>query len=420
MRIHPLNQAITVSSRTIAFVAAAVALAPAAIAAPVADFSRTVVSFGNIPPGIQSSVQPVFVTNVGDASLTIAGGSISGANANVFTVGGTCLPGTTLAPNARCRLDFAMMSMAMANLRGTFSLQSDSSPAPPSIALTYAMNDKGPYRPPDATPDWIDFGPTQPGTAAAPQTITLANPGSLEFLVSSIALVGGDANDFSLSSTCLAGAPFAPGKNCAATVGFLPTATGPRSTDLRLTLLGWEDINVSYFFSITGIGGSAGSPAIAAVEYYHAAFDHYFTTSIADEITKLDNGTFAGWVRTGQSFNVYPAAGAPASAVPVCRYFSTTFAPKSSHFYSALANECDGLLSNPNWQLEGYVFNVLLPAGDGSCPAAYAPVYRLYNNAQGAAPNHRFTTDLVIRSEMLVRGFAPEGNGIGVSMCSPN
>jgi len=117
-----------------------------------------------------------------------------------------------------------------------------------------------------------------------------------------------------------------------------------------------------------------------AVEYFHAAFDHFFVTDIGDEITKLDNGTFAGWARTGKSFNVFASAGAPAATVPVYRCFSTTFAPKSSHFYSALASECDGLLSNPNWQFEGYVFNVAPPAGDGSCPAGYAPVYRLYND----------------------------------------
>ncbi len=159
---------------------------------------------------------------------------------------------------------------------------------------------------------------------------------------------------------------------------------------------------------------------IAAIEYFHAAFEHYFVTDIADEIAKLDSGTFAGWARTGKSFNVFASAGAPASTVRVCRYFSTTFAPKSSHFYSALANECDGLLSNPNWQFEGYVFNVALPAGDGGCPAGYAPVYRVYNDGKGAAPNHRFTTDLAVRGQMLAQGYLPEGYGIGVSMCSPN
>ena len=78
------------------------------------------------------------------------------------------------------------------------------------------------------------------------------------------------------------------------------------------------------------------------------------------------------------------------------------------------------MLSNPNWQLEGYVFNVAPPAGDGSCPAGFAPVYRLYNDGQGAAPNHRFTTDLAVRGQMLAKGYVAEGYGIGVSMCSPN
>ena len=51
---------------------------------------------------------------------------------------------------------------------------------------------------------------------------------------------------------------------------------------------------------------------------------------------------------------------------------------------------------------------------------AMHPVYRLYNNGRGAAPNHRFTTDLAVRSQMLAQGYVAEGYGIGVSMCSPN
>jgi serine protease len=159
---------------------------------------------------------------------------------------------------------------------------------------------------------------------------------------------------------------------------------------------------------------------VAVIEYYHAAFDHYFITSLPDEIAKLDNGTFVGWTRTGRSFNVYASADAPSWTVSVCRFFSTTFASKSSHFYSALVNECDGLRSNPNWQFEDYVFNVAFPAIDGSCPIGHAPVYRVYNSGQGGAPNHRFTTDLSARSQMLAQGYMAEGYGIGVSMCSPN
>lgn len=33
--------------------------------------------------------------------------------------------------------------------------------------------------------------------------------------------------------------------------------------------------------------------------------------------------------------------------------------------------------------------------------------------------NHRFTTDLGVRAQMIALGYVPEGAGIGVTMCSP-
>jgi hypothetical protein len=157
-----------------------------------------------------------------------------------------------------------------------------------------------------------------------------------------------------------------------------------------------------------------------AVEYYHAAFDHYFVTHIADEITKLDNGTFVGWTRTGESFNVF--ADAPPGAAAVCRFFSTSFAPKSSHFYTPDVAECNTVKQNPNWQFEAEVFTIWRPDAAGNCPADTRPVYRMYNNGQGAAPNHRYTTSLAARATMLSpsKGWIPEGYGpLGVIMCSP-
>jgi len=161
----------------------------------------------------------------------------------------------------------------------------------------------------------------------------------------------------------------------------------------------------------------AAPPTADAIEFYHAAFDHYFITAIADEITKLDNGTFVGWVRTGRQFKVYTATGTALAVV--CRFFSTAFDPKSSHFYTALASECTIVKANPNWQFEGEVFFVGTPDADGNCASGTVPIYRLYNDGQGAAPNHRFATDLGVRSEMVAKGWIPEGSGIGVTMCAP-
>ena len=76
--------------------------------------------------------------------------------------------------------------------------------------------------------------------------------------------------------------------------------------------------------------------------------------------------------------------------------------------------------ANPNWQFEGGSVH----AAAARTPSAFAPpaspVYRLYNNGQGAAPNHRYTTSLATRATMLGKGWIPEGNGdFGVIMCSP-
>jgi hypothetical protein len=169
--------------------------------------------------------------------------------------------------------------------------------------------------------------------------------------------------------------------------------------------------------SASGTGVATAPTTIELIEYRHAEWDHYFITGIPDEITKLDNGTFVGWTRTGKAFNAF-VLGTADTAV-VCRFFSTSFDPKSSHFYTPSASECVTVKSNPNWKFEGEVFNVALPKADATCQAGTQPLFRAYNNGMGAAPNHRYTTDFVTFSEMLAKGWVPEGAGVGIIACVP-
>lgn len=164
------------------------------------------------------------------------------------------------------------------------------------------------------------------------------------------------------------------------------------------------------------VGPDIGATA-QAIEYYHPTFDHYFVTATRDEIMKLDRGEFDGWERTGHHFGVQVLPDAASS--PVCRFFTVAFGAKSSHFYAPRGLGCEEALANPDWQFEGDVFFSALPTLAGDCPAGTIPIYRLYNNGMGGAPNHRFTTDFAVREAMLARGYLPEGRGIGVGMCSP-
>jgi len=174
-----------------------------------------------------------------------------------------------------------------------------------------------------------------------------------------------------------------------------------------------------------GLFTSGPSPAI---EYYNPSLNHYFMTVNPQEVAELDLGVFAGWQRTGLSFLTYGSAPAAAgtSAGPVCRFY---IPPQhgNSHFFSADPVECaiarDKITTDPNFS--GYVeetpsaFFITLPDKvTGACPANTTPVYRLWN--QGSASNHRYTTSVVVKNQMIASGWLAEGYGPdAVDMCAP-
>lgn len=159
-------------------------------------------------------------------------------------------------------------------------------------------------------------------------------------------------------------------------------------------------------------------PANTTVEYYHVDFEHYFVTSLPTEIANLDAGRFYGWARTGQTFRVFPLGEAGTSNV--CRFFSEAFSPRSSHVYTPYGFECTALKDNPKWNFEGDVFGFRLPDASENCPTGTVPLYRFYNRGADGAPNHRFTTSLLVRAQMIAQGWDPEGLGPqGVFACVP-
>jgi len=159
----------------------------------------------------------------------------------------------------------------------------------------------------------------------------------------------------------------------------------------------------------------AGSP-VSVIEFYNQSLDHYFITYVADEIAKLDNGTFKGWTRTGQSFKVYATTQAATSAV--CRIYIPP-GKGDGHFFGRDKNECDGTITkNPTFILESASFFFLYPPNLGNCGAGQVPVYRVFSNRVDA--NHRYTTDRATRDLMVTKGWIAEGDGADtVVMCAP-
>jgi hypothetical protein len=173
-----------------------------------------------------------------------------------------------------------------------------------------------------------------------------------------------------------------------------------------------------------------GTTLVGIHEYHNAAVNAFFVTGSQPDVEALESGRIVGWKRTQpaeifmalESPGYYGRGGAPK---PVCRYFI----PPHSHFLSASKAECDAVgTQNPDYVLEtSAAFYVWLPnAATGECASVlpkaggplFRPVYRLWNAR--ADTNHRFTTSLAVRAEMIARGWISEGYGpLGVAMCAP-
>ena len=228
---------------------------------------------------------------------------------------------------------------------------------------------------------------------------------------------------------------FGTGGEAIATFDYLPGG-GPSDPALavddanRLLVVAMRHVPSGFGISGTNAmlyrftGSSSPPPTALAVEYFHAGFGHYFSTADADEITALDAGVFAGWVRTDETFTV--AARSIGEASPACRFFSgATFAQKSSHFYTPYPGECDNVDASTEWGFEKIVYLLRIPdgvgAGNGTCPAGLRPLYRAYNGMQGGAPNHRYTTSPATLDAMLAAGWHLEGEAnTRVFACVPH
>jgi hypothetical protein len=379
--------------------------------------------FGNQAVGSSAS-QSAVVSNCGDAPWSFTTVSVDPATEAGYHVSTTCASGQTLQPGATCTATVVFAPSTPGQVSGGLWLRNTTPDATPLLTFygrgvdAQAGTAVLEYEPAVAT-----FAAQQVGTQSPPLVLHVQNTGTAAMTLTAIVLNGPQAYDFSgEEDSCAPGTVVPAGQYCVLSLFFAPAAAGTRLANLVIDSPQLANLAI---LQVSGLG-TTGPPPVATqsvVEYYYAPFDHYFLTPVPEEIALCDASVApcAGWVRTGKSFDAYPATQAPASSVGVCRFFNDSFAPKSSHFYALHGLGCEQTLAAfPDWQLESSdLFNMLVPDAAGNCPARSVPVYRVYNNGMGGAPNHRFTTDLAVRAQMLAAGWVPEGNGIGVAFCSP-
>lgn len=94
-------------------------------------------------------------------------------------------------------------------------------------------------------------------TASGASTVTLNNPGTAPLNIGSIAIVGGNASDFSQQNSCPSA--LAANANCSINITFTPAAVGTRASQLRVT----DNARRSpHFMDLNGVGADPSSPQV--------------------------------------------------------------------------------------------------------------------------------------------------------------
>ena len=186
------------------------------------------VNFGDQTVGTTSAAQTVTLGNSGTASLQVT--TLTAATAPFARSGGTCsaLP-ITLAAGSSCTLTYTFAPTATGAANQNLTVTADA-PGSGSIALS----GNGVQGNLTITPNSINFGDQNVGSASAAQTVTLGNSGTASLQVT--ALTAATAPFARSGGTCSAlPITLAAGSSCTLSYTFTPSATGAANQTLTVT-----------------------------------------------------------------------------------------------------------------------------------------------------------------------------------------
>jgi Abnormal spindle-like microcephaly-assoc'd, ASPM-SPD-2-Hydin/PQQ-like domain len=213
-----------------------------------ASVSPTSLSWVYVAVGNRGGAKAATLTNSGTSSLTINGIALSGANPGDYQITSkTC--GFALAASASCTASVAFAPVTSGTRTATLTFNDSASNTPQTVTLSGLGTIANSV---SASPSSLSYPSTPVGTSSASQSAQLTNGLSSTVTISSVAISGTNAADFTVSSkTC--GTSLGANSACSATIVFKPTAAGTRTANLSFTD---SATNSPQTVSLSGVGGS--------------------------------------------------------------------------------------------------------------------------------------------------------------------
>jgi hypothetical protein len=345
-------------------------------------------TFPSTTAGSTATAQSVVLSNTGNATLTITGVALGGANPTAFAETSNCAG--TLGAGSTCAIAVTFTPAAASTTYGATLTVTDNSGGVSGATQSVSLSGAGaaPVAVAQAvlTPPSLTFAATNVNSAAGAQAVTLSNPGNATLAGISISIGGGTASSaFSFTTTCTA--TLAAGNSCPIAVNFMPTVTG--------TFLATLSVADSATGSPQTVGLSGSG--VAPVATLSATSINFPTTTVNSttapySVTLTNTGgaplsigsIVLGGTNAG-NFAETTTCGGGLAATASCT-ISATFTPAAPSSYGATITITDNAAGSPqSISLSGagttsavshtlYVF----PEADNSV----TPLYALVNNAQ--------------------------------------
>ncbi len=225
-----------------------------AVAQATLSLSANALDFGAVPTNAASQ-RTLTLTNSGQAPLTFSSIGLSGAQAGLFSLGGTCATTAPVAAGASCTIVVQALPTAAGAFAASLNLASNASNA--NVAVNLSGTASAPAPAIAASPSAVAFGTQTIGAAAALQRVTLSNRGNVALALASIVVSGAPSITIN-GGDC--NATLAVGASCTVPLNFAPTTAG----DVSATLLVRSNAaDLSVAITGTGTAAAVARPALS-------------------------------------------------------------------------------------------------------------------------------------------------------------
>ncbi len=233
-----------------------------------------------------SGASTVILNNPGTAPLNISSIAIVGGNASDFSQQNSCP--ASLAVNANCSINVTFTPAAVGTRASQLSVTDNSRRSPHFMDLNGVGADSSS---PQVllSPTTLDFQNQTVGTASPPLAVLLSNPGGGSLSISTIAVTGSSASQFSQTNNCLAGV--APAGSCTINVTFTPATADNQSAQLVITD---NAVGSPHTIPLLGAGSDPASAQVSLSKTV-LTFDSQIvnTASVGQSVTISNPGTTA-------------------------------------------------------------------------------------------------------------------------------